>query len=244
MALKTNLDADEFEKLPEVLKEYYTQEGDNYILLTDSSEKLTEFRNNNRNLFNENEDLKKKQAEIEVQLKEIQAENSKKAEKELLSEGKIDELLEQRTEAMRGSYEEKLQDLSKNYESAEKTLDIHIVENQIREEAIKSNAKNDRAVNHIIRAVRPNVKRDGTTAFRIDSNGNPVMSDDGKTPQGITELVEELKISDSFLFTESKGSGATGGNEQAISSKKKIRRSEIGKYISEVSKGEVEIVDG
>ena len=244
MALKSILDADGFEALPEEVKAFYTKKNDGYILETDSSEKLNEFRDNNRNLFRENEEFKKKTNDLESKLEQLQKTVTEKNEKELMSEGKIEELLTQRTEAMRQSYEEKLENLAKNYETAEKTLDIHIVENQIRDAAIKANAKNDRAVDHIIRAVRPNLKRDGTNAVRVDKEGNPVMSEDGSTPQGIADIVEELKVSDGFLFAESTGSGATGGNDQAVSGKKKIRRSEIGKYISEVSKGEVEIIDG
>ena len=244
MALKSILDANGFEELPEELKSYYTKKDDGYTLETDSSEKLNEFRDNNRNLFRENEQFKKKTDELESKLEQLQKTVTEKNEKELMSEGKIDELLTQRTEAMRQSYEEKIENLSKNYETAEKTLDIHIVENQIRDAAIKANAKNDRAVDHIIRAIRPNLKRDGTNAVRVDKDGNPVMSEDGSTPQGISDIVEELKVSDGFLFAESTGSGATGGNDQAVSAKKKIRRSEIGKYISEVSKGEVDIIDG
>ena len=245
MALKTIIDADAFDQLPETLKEFYNKdEQDKYVLQTDSKEKINEFRDNNRNLYKENEDLKKQTLSFQKQLEEKTQALQKNNEKELLSEGKIDELLDKRTEAMRQSYEEKLQNLAKNFESAEKTLDIHIVENQIRDAAIKANARNDRAVDHIIRAVRSSVKRDGTNAVRIDKEGNIVMSEDGKTPQGISDIVDELRSSDSFLFAESTGSGATGGQDQAVSNKKKIRRSEIGKYISEVSKGEVDIIDG
>ena len=244
MTLKSIIDADSFEKLAEETKAFYVQKEDGYVLETDTTEKLNEFRDNNRALFRENEEFKKKTTELENKLEQLEKTVTEKNEKELLSEGKIDELLTQRTEAMRQSYEEKLENLSKNYETAEKTLDIHIVENQIREQAIRANAKNDRAVNHIIRAIRPNLKRDGTNAVRVDKDGNVVMSEDGSTPQGIAEIVEELKVSDGFLFAESTGSGATGGQDQAVSTKKKIRRSEIGKYISEVSKGEVDIIDG
>ena len=244
MALKSIIDANGFEELPEDLKKFYVKKEDGYILETDTTDKLNEFRDNNRTLFRENEDFKKKTSELESKLEQLEKTVTEKNEKELLSEGKIDELLTQRTEAMRQSYEEKLENLSKKHETAEKPLDIHIVENQIRDVAIKANAKNDRAVDHIIRAIRPNLKRDGTNAVRVDKDGNPVMSEDGSTPQGISDIVEELKVSDGFLFAESTGSGATGGNDQAVSAKKKIRRSEIGKYISEVSKGEVDIIDG
>ena len=122
---------------------------------------------------------------------------------------------------------------------------MHIVENQIRDAAIKAQARNDRAVDHIIRAVRPHVQRDGTQAVRIDASGNTVMAEDGKTPQGILDLVAEMKVSDGFLFAESTGSGASGGDAtNGATGKKRIRRSEIGKYINEVAAGDVEIVEG
>ncbi|MEK9820192.1 MAG: hypothetical protein VW443_11480 [Pseudomonadales bacterium] len=242
--LNSIIDADAFDNLPEDIKEHYAQDGDNYVLQTDSNDKIDEFRNNNRTLYRENEELKKRQAEFEKQLAESQKEVQQRTEKELLNEGKIDELLDKRTEAMRQSYEEKINQLAQQYQSAEQTLDIHIVENQIRDAAIKAHARNDRAVDHIIRAIKPQLKRDGTSAVRVDGQGNAVMGSDGKTPQGIPDLVEELRASDSFLFAESTGSGANGGQNATQNGKKRIRRSEIGKYITEVAKGEVEIVDG
>ncbi|MEK9749192.1 MAG: hypothetical protein VW333_10760 [Pseudomonadales bacterium] len=242
--LNSIIDADAFDNLPEDIKEHYAQDGDNYVLQTDSNDKIDEFRNNNRTLYRENEELKKRQAEFEKQLAESQKEVQQRTEKELLNEGKIDELLDKRTEAMRQSYEEKINQLAQQYQAAEQTLDIHIVENQIRDAAIKAHARNDRAVDHIIRAIKPQLKRDGTSAVRVDGQGNAVMGSDGKTPQGIPDLVEELRASDSFLFAESTGSGANGGQNATQNGKKRIRRSEIGKYITEVAKGEVEIVDG
>ena len=66
MALKTIIDADAFDQLPETLKEFYNKdEQDKYVLQTDSKEKINEFRDNNRNLYKENEDLKKVMIKLE-----------------------------------------------------------------------------------------------------------------------------------------------------------------------------------
>ena len=245
MAIKSIVSEQEYEELPEAIREHYKEDGGDYVLATDGDDRLTEFRANNRTLFREVEELKKAHADQSSALQSAKEETQKRTEKDLLSEGKIDELLAQRTEAMRGSYEEKLGEITRAHSEAEKTLDIHIVENQIRDAAIKAQARNDRAVDHIIRAVRPHVQRDGTQAVRVDAGGNTVMAEDGKTPQGILDLVAEMKVSDGFLFAESTGSGATGGNAaNSATGKKRIRRSEIGKYINEVAAGEVEIVEG
>ena len=247
MALKTQINAEELDQMPEALREFYVEsdESGKFDLSTDSDDRLTEFRANNRTLFREVEELKKAHADQSSALQSAKEEAQKRTEKDLLSEGKIDELLAQRTEAMRGSYEEKLGEITRAHTEAEKTLDVHIVENQIRDAAIKAQARNDRAVDHIIRAVRPHVQRDGTQAVRIDGSGNTVMAEDGKTPQGILDLVAEMKVSDGFLFAESTGSGASGGDAtNGATGKKRIRRSEIGKYINEVAAGDVEIVEG
>ena len=245
MAIKSIVSEQEYEELPEAIREHYKEDGGQYVLSTDGDDRLTEFRQNNRTLFREVEELKKAHADQSSVLQSAKEEAQKRTEKDLLSEGKIDELLAQRTEAMRGSYEEKLGEITRAHTEAEKTLDIHIVENQIRDAAIKAQARNDRAVDHIIRAVRPHVKRDGTQAVRVDGSGNTVMAEDGTTPQGILDLVAEMKISDAFLFAESTGSGANGGGvTNSGTGKQRIRRSEIGKYINEVAAGEVEIVDG
>ena len=213
MALKTQINAEELDQMPEALREFYVEssESGKFDLATDQSDRIREFRENNITLTQQvrerEADLQKAKSELDGAKGEVQ----KRFEKELLSEGKIDELLAQRTEAMRQSYEEKLGEITRSHSEAEKTLDVHIVENQIRDAAIKAQAKNDRAVDHIIRAVRPHVQRDGTQAVRVDGSGNTVMAEDGKTPQGILDLVAEMKISDAFLFAESSGSGANGG---------------------------------
>ena len=245
MAIKSIVSEQEYEELPEAIREHYKEDGGEYVLATDGDDRLTEFRQNNRTLFREVEELKKAHADQSSVLQSAKEEAQKRTEKDLLSEGKIDELLAQRTEAMRGSYEEKLGEITRAHTEAEKTLDVHIVENQIRDAAIKAQARNDRAVDHIIRAVRPHVQRDGTQAVRVDASGNTVMAEDGKTPQGILDLVAEMKVSDGFLFAESTGSGASGGDATSgATGKKRIRRSEIGKYINEVAAGDVEIVEG
>ena len=247
MALKTQINAEELDQMPEALREFYVEssESGKFDLATDQSDRIREFRENNITLTQQvrerEADLQKAKSELDGAKGEVQ----KRFEKELLSEGKIDELLAQRTEAMRQSYEEKLGEITRSHSEAEKTLDVHIVENQIRDAAIKAQAKNDRAGDHIIRAVRPHVQRDGTQAVRVDGSGNTVMAEDGKTPQGILDLVAEMKISDAFLFAESSGSGANGGGvTNSGTGKQRIRRSEIGKYINEVAAGEVEIVEG
>ena len=245
MAIKSIITAEEFDALDDAIKQHYEADGDGYQLVTDKSDRdrLAEFRDNNRTLYKENEDLKKRQAEIEKTLKDVQGEATARAEKELLSEGKIDELLTQRTEAMRGSYDEQIKAKTDALVAAERDLDRYVIENQIRDEAVKAQAKAG-AVDHSIRALRPQIKRDGATAFRVDKQGEPIMSEDGKTPQGINSLIDELKANDGFLFAESVGSGAAGGVPTNGAAKQRIRRSEIGKYVDEVAKGEVEIVDG
>ena len=247
MALKTQIDADQFNELPEAVREFYTEsdESGRYELVTDQTDRIREFRENNVSLRRKIEEMETEQSSISSKLEQAQGEAQKRAEKDLLSEGKVDELLDQRTEAMRGSYDERIADLTNKLTDAEKTLDISIIENQIRDAAIKAQAKNDRAVAHIIRAVRPHVMRDGVKAVRVDNDKNTIMAEDGKTPQGIAEVVEEMKVSDGFLFAESSGSGASGGGAaNGATSKKRIRRSEIGKYVNEVAAGEVEVVDG
>ena len=247
MALKTQIDAAELDEMPEALREFYVEssEAGKYDLSTDQADRIREFRENNialtQTVRDRDADLQKAQSELDSAKGEVQ----KRFEKELLSEGKVEELLDQRTEAMRGSYDERIADLTNKLNDAEQTLDVSIVENQIRDAAIKANAKSDRAVLHIIRAVRPHVMRDGVNAVRVDSNKNPIMGEDGKTPQGIAEVVEEMKVSDGFLFAESSGSGASGGGAaNGATGKKRIRRSEIGKYVNEVAAGEVEVVEG
>ena len=245
MTIKTILNAEQYDELADSLKEHYEERDDQYVLVSDATDKVKEFRNNNVELTEELKELKARQSVPDEELKKARSEALARNEKDLLSEGKIDELLAQRTDAMRQSYEEKLADLAGKHKEAEQTLDIHIIENQIRDAAIKAQARNDRAVEHIIRAVRPHVRRDGVNAVRVDAEGNTVMADDGKTPQGIIELVEEMRASDTFLFAESTGSGATGGGApNGSASKQRIRRSEIGKYIEEVAEGKVEVVDG
>ena len=53
MAIKSIVSEQEYEELPEAIREHYKEDGGEYVLATDGDDRLTEFRQNNRNLFRE-----------------------------------------------------------------------------------------------------------------------------------------------------------------------------------------------
>ena len=83
MAIKSIVSEQEYEELPEAIREHYKEDGGEYVLSTDGDDRLTEFRANNRNLFREVEELKKAHADQASDLQSAKEEAQKRTEKDL-----------------------------------------------------------------------------------------------------------------------------------------------------------------
>lgn len=194
------------------------------------SDKLDEFRSNNVELKKKIETL----SQTIEQYKGIDPKKAKEAldqlhalqEKKLIDEGKIEELLTQRTERMKLEFAEQLAakdkmigDLNGKVESSAKEKDRYIITNELSKAVDASELGFQSGVSALLEpqvlsqfAIRDGkvvaVKPDGSLQFGKEGN-----------PKTLTEFLGEVAKERPFLVRDSKGGGAvnqTRGNNTGI----------------------------
>jgi len=256
--LKFKLTANEFDELEDAFKAHYKQDGSgNYLLDTDddSRDRLKEFRTNNIQ-------LQQKVQELEGTVNQYKDIDPKKAraaleeleqlkDKQLIDEGKVDELLANRTERMRQDFEGRLaavtQDRDKFKELADKRF------NTIRTTSVDSRIAE--VVTNIgvpAKGALADIKRRAHETWTVDEDGNLIAMEgdkvkygaDGSNPLTMEEWAESLKQDAPHLFEGSSGGGANNQDrgDSGSQSKGTIGRNQIGSNLEDVAAGKVNVV--
>lgn len=168
-------------------------------------------------------------------MKSLLAKFSEDEDAALIKSGKIDEVINKRTERMKAGFEAETQAERKARETAEARVNAfskRVLENSIRAEAGAA------GLYHF--AVEDALYRAGSV-FVIDDNGNPVAAEgvfgkDGK-PLTLKEWFGEMKDKAPHWFeAKASGSGANGGGGSTSSGNKsadKMTTAEKAKYVKE-----------
>lgn len=220
--------------VPEAFRsEYKKQDDGSYLLDTDNNEfksKVDEFRSNNIRLSAELEEKKKAlTAQIE-KFKDVDPEKYARSVKalkilesneegQLIADGKIDEVLARRTEAMRAEYENQIGSLKKAVGTFQEQATTY--GEQLRSLKLESFAA---TAFDGLASIRPGAKRDvlnrAREVWRLNEKGEPVPMNadgsiirgkDGSSPLTDKEWAASLVKDASYLFEESGGGGAAGG---------------------------------
>ena len=252
-----NLDA-----VPEPLREAYVQAADGkYHLDLDGlpptaveKAKLDEFRNNNVALLKQLDEFKQKYGDVDMdEYRRIKAEQQQLKDKQLIDAGKIDELLEQRTEAMRKDFESQRAKLLENStlhqteaEKAKSRLSAVLVETEVMKSVgavgvLRTGAQMD----VLQRAKAVWSVQDGQ--LRAMDGDAPIYGKDGKNPLTVAEWCRGLAEVAPHLFESSSGGGGRGnntGNNSGVGIKY-ISRGDpnYGKHLSEIASGEIVVRD-
>lgn len=210
--------------VPEPLRPFYKKNegaGGGFILDADPDPKLDEFRDNNRGLNRQVEELRAQMAKFEG----VDPEKYKKAlgaleeleklrGKKLLDEGKVEEYLVERTAAMRTSYEQQTQQLQSARDLEKKRADSFY--GQLA--SLKIDSAVQAAVSEIA-IVRPGAMTDVLARahrdWLVDDAGNLKPADTLINGQGdkITTMkayAQHLLASAPYLFEGARGGGAGG----------------------------------
>ena len=206
--------------IPSGLEQFYHEDGGEYHLQVDGlvpKSTVDEFRNNNIKLNKELQKVQDTLSNVDLdEYKTLKTERQQIADQELISAGKLDELLAQRTERLRTDYESRFEKMqadsqadktkAQEYETQFNTM---IVENQLKDAALKAGVRPE--------AIEDVLYRGKRVWRRTDSNG--IEAYEGETPaygkqgQPLTkdEWFEGLADQAPHLFKSSHGSGAAGG---------------------------------
>lgn len=135
-------------------------------------------------------------------------------EAKLIAEGKIDDVLNKRTERLRQDVDKQIKAANDRADKAEafagKFRD-RVLGDAIRGAALKSGALAGATDDIFLRARNVFTLNDDGEAVAVDAEGNPVLGKDGKSPLAPAEWIDSLKESAPHLFTQGEGTGAGPG---------------------------------
>lgn len=260
MALKTLLSKKEFDELPDALKEHYTEEGDSYVLGTDDSSfksKINEFRNNNVELL-------RKQEELKAQIKQFDGIDPEKAreataklleleDQQLIDEGKMEELLEKRTERMRSEFEHKYNALNEAHESLKGAN--HKTEEALQGQMIEARiAQAVNGVGTVVKGAMPDILNRARAIWKLDDNLQlvakkddlPILGNDGVKPLTPEEYAAGV-LQEAPWFFEGSSGGAAGGNDKSgnnagnVGTIPRNDKSAFGNNLEDIASGKVRV---
>lgn len=228
MKLKGKITKEMFEALPETLREYYEvskDDSNSYNLVVEglvSSSRLDEFRTNNINLEKEKEKILKQFEGVDVEeYKRLKDEQQKMKDKKLLDEGKVEELINQRTERMRVDSDNQIKKLSEALEKERKEHEVTkghlasvLIDGKITETVSSIGTVRSGAFDDVLARGRKVWKLQDGKPVPLDSDGNLIYGKDGKEVMSFKEWGEELLVKAPFLFDQPSGSGSPGGENR------------------------------
>lgn len=246
MALAFTVDS--LDSVDESARALYVQDGDKFRLDLDGYEDPTGLKTALQRERDANKDAKKKLDEAKQfsaqfdgldinAIKALVAKTSQDEETRLIAEGKLDVVLEKRTERLRGDFTKQLEAANAKATAAEQRanrFDQKVLADSIRSAALKAGALPEAAEDIILRAR-------GT--FKLNENGDavaydgdePILGKDGKTPLTPAEWAETLKETAPHLWPRATGAGQVGdkGGKGGGQSRGKMSDGEKAAYIRE-----------
>ncbi|MEN3754379.1 hypothetical protein [Mangrovibacter phragmitis] len=148
-------------------------------------------------------------------------------EAKLIAGGKIDEVLNRRTERLRADTEKQIKaanDRADKAESFSNKFRDRVLGDAIRSAAAKAGALAEASDDLILRAKGTFQLNDEGEAVAVDANGDVLFGKDGKTPLTPLEWAESLKETAPHLFPRAEGTGAGGHKPNGGGS---LKRSEM-----------------
>lgn len=251
----------ELTEVDEALRPLYVKTDDGFVLDVEEKgykDKLDEFRTNNRALH-------KKAGELEAQMaqyKDIDPTKYKEAQealkkvreledKQLLDEGKVEELLARRTESMRADFANQIKakdtgmtEAQQRATALQSRLSELLIEQNVTTAVTKAGKVRQGALDDVrLRASRVWKVDDKGTLQAKGSDGNALFNKKGEALT-LEDWAQELVTTAPHLFEASGGGGAGGGSRRDGNTPDgvKVIKNDpllIGKYAKEIAEGKV-----
>ncbi len=185
-------------------------------------DKLDEFRGNNVKLMKDMETLSAKFDGIDVDgYKEMVKNQQAMKDKKLISEGKIDELLEERTKTMREKHNQELEKIQRLNGTLNKQLETLVIDNAVRDSATKAGVV-DTGVDDVLLRSQSVFTLEKGKAVPHDPNGNIIYGEGTSEPMSVQEWVKGQMEVAPHLFKSSNGSGSEHGKNYVGSGSKDL----------------------
>jgi hypothetical protein len=136
-------------------------------------------------------------------------------ETKLIAEGKLDEVVNRRTERLRTDLDKQVKAANERADKAEAFAAKYsdkVLADSIRAAAIKAGALPEAAEDIILRARGTFKLSEDGEAIATDRDGQVIYGKDGKTPLSPLEWAESLRETATHLWPRAQGAGPTGDN--------------------------------
>jgi hypothetical protein len=137
------------------------------------------------------------------------------AEAKLIAEGKIDEVIEKRTERLRADADKRVNDANDAVKAANERANRYsqrVLDDQIRAAAAKAGIHAHAVDDALFRGRSMFALDENGHAVQLGDDGQPVLGKDGKTPFSPAEWLDSMKEAAPHWFPAgSSGSGSGGG---------------------------------
>jgi hypothetical protein len=186
--------------------------------LKEATEKVGEFRDSNIELKKNVEDLTKKISGIDIdEYQKLKTQAQEQKDKDLISAGKLDELVEEKVNAIRTEQQNKISELEQTNSSLTANLDTLVVDNAVKSVAIAAGV-NNLALDDVMARARGIWKAKDGKPVAVDKDGNTVWYKGTTEPLTMEKWITELNATAPHLFNTSTGtrstvSNATGGGK-------------------------------
>lgn len=184
----------------------------------------------NSEVIGENKKLKEQLAQFEgidpTAVRNILKRFADDEEAKLIADGKIDDVLNKRTERMKADFDKKLSEALSKAEQAEKRAQAfqgRVLDDAIRAAAAKAGIHQHAIDDALLRGRAMFTLDEDGQAVQLGEDGRPVLGKDGKSPFTPAEWLEGMKEKAPHWFpaTASGGGASNGGGGGGISKKAK-----------------------
>lgn len=211
---------DKLEDIPEALKDFYSERDGKYYLQTDEASGL-------KSALEKEKEASRKTKEMLAEYKSKIEEIEKQKEKEKLSDGDLEGVIEGRLAKYKQDYEQKL-----NAEIA--------VKNSLMSSALKAELRSNALKAGVSPMAVDDVVMRGVGLFVVDDDGSIVskkdgqvqFGKDGKSPYSVSEWLEEIKPNTPHWYADMNKGGGAPGAKNINSKSKSIQRAQFDKLTS------------
>lgn len=145
-------------------------------------------------------------------------------EAKLIAEGKIDQVLDKRTERLRQSAEKEVKTAQEKVEKSQSMLNKYrdrVLNDAIRSAALKTSPLPSADEDILLRAKALFTLNDDGEAVAVDRDGHALLGKDGRTPLLLDEWLASLKETAPHLWPDAQGTGAGGSRKTGVHSFKR-----------------------
>lgn len=263
MALKRKVTKAEHEKLAKELQALYKADGEEFVLDAEGDDDtsglksaLDKERANVKEFKRQLKEATEKMAEFEgidpVAVKELLARMDGDEDMKLVKAGKIDEVVQKRTEKLRADLNKQIvAEQAKTKAEAERAAKYQqrVLDNAIRAAATKAGLHANAVEDALLRGRQLFTLTEEGEAVQLDEQKHPKVGKDGKTPFSPVEWLESMKETAPHWFPSGNSGGGANNANKNNGGKRIVKRADFDAMTDVVAKAalakdvNVQIVD-